>query len=100
MKNPDKIYLSSVTCMNLMKLDKALHETLIVPSNSKANFLIILAGQIIDHTSLEYLGPFQDQCIEAGHTWSIVGIGHLHSLSDHVLAYRVNPPRSLMAFAY
>lgn len=99
MKNPYKIYLSSVTCMNLMKLDKALHETLVVPPNSKANFLIILAGQVIDHTSMEYLHHFQDQCIEAGHTCAIVGMDHFRAFSDHVLAYRVNPPRSLMAFA-
>jgi carbonic anhydrase len=99
MKNPYKIYLSSVTCMNLMKLDKVLHETLVVPSNSKADFLIILAGRIIDHTSMEYLYHFQDQCIEAGNTCSIVGMDHFRSFSDHVLAYRVNPPRSLMAFA-
>lgn len=99
MKNPYKIYLSSVTCMNLMKLDKALHETLVVPANSKANFLIILAGQVIDHTSMEYLHHFQDQCIEAGHTCAIVGVDHFRAFSDHVLAYRVNPPRSLMAFA-
>lgn len=99
MKNPYKIYLSSVTCMNLMKLDKVLNETLIVPANSKANFLIILAGQVIDHTSMEYLHHFQDQCIEAGHTCAIVGMDHFRAFSDHVLAYRVNPPRSLMAFA-
>jgi len=99
MKNPYKIYLSSVTCMNLMKLDKVLNETLIVPSNSQANFLIILAGQVIDHTAMEYLHHFQDQCIEAGHTCAIVGMDHFRAFSDHVLAYRVNPPRSLMAFA-
>lgn len=99
MKNPYKIYLSSVTCMNLMKLDKALNETLVIPPNSKANFLIILAGQIIDHTAMEYLHHFQDQCIEAGHTCAIVGVDHFRAFSDHVLAYRVNPPRSLMAFA-
>jgi MFS superfamily sulfate permease-like transporter len=99
MKNPYKIYLSSVTCMNLMKLDKALNETLVVPTNSKANFLIILAGQIIDHTAMEYLHHFQDQCIEAGHTCAIVGLQHFSAFSDHVLAYRVNPPRNLMAFA-
>lgn len=99
MKNPYKIYLSSVTCMNLMKLDKALNETLFIPANSKANFLIILAGQIIDHTSMEYLHHFQDQCIAAGHTCAIVGVDHFRSFSDHVLGYRVNYPRERMAFA-
>ncbi|MDP3595555.1 MAG: SulP family inorganic anion transporter [Nitrospirota bacterium] len=99
MKNPYKIYLSSVTCMNLMKLDKALHQTLVVPTNSKANFLIILAGQVVDHTSMEYLHHFQDECIEAGHTCAIVGMDHFRAFSDHVLGYRVNNPRERMAFA-
>jgi len=98
MKNPYKIYLSSVTCMNLMKLDKALSK-IIVPPTPKANFMVIMAGQIIDHTSMEYLHHFQDQCIAGGHTCSIVGMQHFRPFSDHVLAYRVNPPRSLMAFA-
>jgi hypothetical protein len=98
MKNPYKIYLSSVTCMNLMKLDKALSK-IVVPPDSKANFMVIVAGQIIDHTAMEYLHHFQDQCIEAGHTCTIVGMQHFSAFSDHVLAYRVNHPRSLMAFA-
>lgn len=99
MKNPYKIYLSSVTCMNLIKLDKALSK-IVVPPNPKANFMVIVAGQIIDHTSMEYLHHFQDQCIEAGHTCAIVGMDHFRAFSDHVLAYRVNNPRaSLMAFA-
>ena len=99
MKNPYKIYLSSVTCMNLMRLDKALSK-IVVPPNSKANFMVIVAGHIIDHTAMEYLHHFQDQCIEAGHTCAIVGMQHFSSFSEHVLAYRVNHPRpSLMAFA-
>ena len=99
MKNPYKVYLSSVTCMNLMKLDKTLGK-IVVPPNSKANFMIILAGQIIDHTSMEYLHHFQDQCIEAGHTCAIVGMDHFRAFSDHVLSYRVNHPRhNLIAFA-
>ena len=48
MKNPYKIYLSSVTCMNLMKLDKALSQ-IVIPSNTKANYVVIMAGQVIDH---------------------------------------------------
>ena len=99
MKNPYKIYLSSVTCMNLMRPDKALSK-IVVPPNSKANFMVIVAGHIIDHTAMEYLHHFQDQCIEAGHTCTIVGMQHFSVFSEHVLAYRVNNPRpSLMAFA-
>jgi len=88
MKNPYKIYLSSVTCMNLMKLDKVLSQ-IVVPPNTKANFMVIMAGQVIDHTAMEFLHNFQDQCIEAGHTCALVGMDHFRTFSDHVLAYRV-----------
>jgi len=57
MKNPYKIYLSSATCMNLVKLDAALKK-IVVPEGSKANYMLILAGKIYDHTTMEYLHNF------------------------------------------
>jgi hypothetical protein len=60
MKGPTKIYLSSVACINLMKPDKALNETLVAPSHSKANFLIIFRGTDFAHTAMEYLRHVQD----------------------------------------
>ena len=98
MKYPYKIYLSSVTCMNLVKLDSALKNILPLP-NTKDNFMIILAGHVVDHTAMEYLYQFQDQCIEAGHNCAIVGMQHFRSFSDHVLAYRVNQSQNIIAYA-
>ena len=99
MKNPYKIYLSSATCMNLVKLDAAL-KAIVVPEGMKANYMIILAGKIVDHTTMEYLHGFQDRCIEAGHTCVLVGMEHFRGLSDHALAYRVSQvPGNLTAFA-
>jgi carbonic anhydrase len=99
MKNPYKIYLSSVTCMNLVKLDAAL-KAIVVPEGMKANYMIILAGKIVDHTTMEYLHGFQDRAIEAGHTCVLVGMEHFRGLSDHTLAYRVSQvPGNLTAFA-
>ncbi|MBI3356554.1 MAG: SulP family inorganic anion transporter, partial [Nitrospirae bacterium] len=99
MKNPYKIYLSSTTCMNLVKLDAAL-KSIAVPKGTKANYMIILAGKVVDHTAMEYLQNFQDQCIEAGHTCVLVGMNHFRGLSDHTLAYRVSQvPGNLTAFA-
>ena len=99
MKNPYKIYLSSVTCMNLVKLDAALKK-IVIPEGTKANYMIILAGKIYDHTSMEYLHNFQDRAIDAGHTCVLVGIEHFRGLSDHALAYRVSQvPGNLAAFA-
>ncbi len=99
MKNPYKIYLSSATCMNLVKLDAAL-KAIVVPEGMKANYMLILAGKIVDHTTMEYLHGFQDRCIEAGHTCVLVGMEHFRGLSDHALAYRVSQvPGNLPAFA-
>ena len=99
MKNPYKIYLSSVTCMNLVKLDAELKK-IVVPEGSKANYMLILAGKVVDHTTMEYLHNFQDRAIEAGHTCVLVGMEHFRGLSDHALAYRVSQtPGNLTAFA-
>ena len=98
MKNPYKIYLSSVTCMNLVKLDAVL-KGIVVPEGTKANYMLILAGKIIDHTTMEYLHNFQDRAIEAGHTCVLVGMEHFRGLSDHNLAYRVKATESAIAFA-
>jgi carbonic anhydrase len=99
MKNPYKIYLSSATCMNLVKLDAALKK-IVVPEGMKANYMIILAGKVVDHTTMEYLHNFQDRTIEAGHTCVLVGTEHFRGLSDHALAYRVaQVPGNVTAFA-
>ena len=98
MKNPYKIYLSSITCMNLVKLDAALKK-IVVPEGTKANYMIILAGKIIDHTTMEYLHNFQDRTIEAGHTCVLVGTDRFRGLSDHALAYRIKAQESAIAFA-
>ena len=99
MKNPYKIYLSSATCMNLVKLDAALKK-IVVPEGSKANYMLILAGKVVDHTTMEYLHNFQDRAIEGGHTCVLVGMEHFRGLSDHALAYRVSQtPENLTAFA-
>jgi len=99
MKNPYKIYLSSATCMNLVKLDAALKK-IVVPEGSKANYMLILAGKIYDHTTMEYLHNFQDRAIENGHTCVLVGMEHFRGLSDHALAYRVTQtPENLTAFS-
>ena len=98
MKNPHKIYLSSVTCMDLVKLDAALKE-IVVPEGTKANYMIILAGRIIDHTTMEYLHNFQDRAIEAGHTCVLIGMERFRGLSDHALAYRINATERAIDFA-
>jgi len=98
MKNPYKIYLSSISCMNLVKLDAVL-KGIVIPDGMKANYMLILAGKIVDHTSMEYLHTFQDRAIEAGHTCVLVGMEQFKGLSDHNLAYRVKATENAIAFA-
>jgi carbonic anhydrase len=87
-KDTYKIYLASVTCMNLVKLDKTLGK-LATPPNPGSNFMVIVLGRIIDHTSMEYLHHFRDQCIQAGHTCALVGMEEFQALSKHVLAFHM-----------
>jgi carbonic anhydrase len=85
--------------VNLVKLDAAL-KAIVIPEGMKANFMIILAGKVVDHTTMEYLHNFQDRTIEAGHTCVLAGMEHFRGLSDHALAYRVSQVTgNLTAFA-
>ncbi len=94
MKHPYKIYLSSLSCMNLMKLDAKLKAL----PNHRDNFMIILAGHVVDHTAMEYLYQFQDQHVKAGHNCVILGTQHFLSHSHHRLAYRVSQSGDAMAY--
>ena len=94
MKHPYKIYLSSLSCMNLMKLDAKLKAL----PNYRDNFMIILSGHVVDHTAMEYLHQFRDQHVKAGHNCVILGTQHFLSHSDHRLAYRVSHSDDAMAY--
>jgi hypothetical protein len=94
MKHPYKIYLSSLSCMNLMKLDAQLKA---LPDH-RDNFMIILAGHVVDHTAMEYLYQFRDQHVKAGNNCVILGTQHFLSHSDHRLAYRVSQSDDAMAY--
>jgi len=94
MKHPYKIYLSSLSCMNLMKLDAKLKAL----PNHRDNFMIILAGHVVDHTAMEYLYQFRDQHEKEGHKCVILGTQHFLSHSDHRLAYRVSQSDDAMAY--
>jgi MFS superfamily sulfate permease-like transporter len=94
MKHPYKIYLSSLSCMNLMKLDAKLKAL----PNYRDNFMIILSGHVVDHSAMEYLHQFRDQHVKAGHNCVIIGTQHFLSHSDHRLAYRVSHSDDAMAY--
>lgn len=94
MKHPYKIYLSSLSCMNLLKLDEKLKT---LPAH-RDNFMIILAGHVVDHTAMEYLHQYRDQHLKQGHNCVILGTQHFLSHSDHRLAYRVSQSDNALAY--
>lgn len=89
MSHPYKIYLSSISCMNVLKLDARLRE-LLAQVPSKHNFMLILRGHVVDHTAMEYLHHFRQCCYWAGYNCVILGDEYFVPHSSHALAYRVN----------
>lgn len=97
MRHPYKIYLSSLSCMNLMKLDAQLKAL----PDCRDNYMLILAGHVVDHSAMDYLEQFRDQQIKSGHSCVIIGTQHFLSHSSHRLAYRVirsNDAHDAMAY--
>jgi len=97
MKHPYKIYLSSVSCMNVMKLEERL-ELLLAQSQAQHTFLLIFRGYVVDHTAMEYVYYFRERCHEAGHRCVILGNERFVAHSKHALAYRVNQMHDSMAY--
>lgn len=93
MRHPYKIYLSSLSCMNLMKLDAQLKAL----PDRRDNYMIILAGHVVDHSAMAYLEQFRDQQTKSGHNCVILGTQHFLSHSSHRLAYRVIHSNDAMA---
>ena len=97
MKHPYKIYLSSVSCMNVLKLEERL-ELLLTQSQAQHTFLLIFRGYVVDHTAMEYVHYFRERCHEAGHRCVILGNERFLAHSKHALAYRVNQMHDSIAY--
>lgn len=85
------IHLSSITCTNLIKLDETFSK---IPPGCRATIIVNVSGRIIDHTSMEYLHHFQEQCVQAGHICRIAGVEKFRAFSDHALSTRMNHQRA------
>lgn len=89
LKHPYKIYLSSISCMNVLRLDARLRD-LLAHIPPKHILMLILRGHVVDHTAMEYLHDFRQYCFQAGYNCIIVGNEYFVPHSSHALAYRVN----------
>ncbi len=77
------LYLSSAICFNLLKLEEALAE---IPRHSDINLVMTLSARVLDHTTLEHLHYFQEQCFQEGRTCQIRGLEIFHRFSQHPLS--------------
>lgn len=83
--HPYKVYLSSISCMNILRLDSRLRELLAhVPPTH--NLMLILRGHVVDHTAMEYLYYFRQYCFQEGYNCMIVGSEYFVPHSTHALA--------------
>ena len=82
-----KIYLSSITSTNLIKLENVLGA---IPPDRDVSLILTQSGRLVDHSSMEYLHHFQEQCLHQGREYKIIGMENFYSFSDHPLSARMH----------
>ncbi len=82
-----RISLGSVVCFNLLPLDKLLQA---IPPFAAITLVVTESGRIIDHTAMEYLHQFREECLHAGRPFEIQGLEHFYQFSRHALSVRMH----------
>ncbi len=82
-----RISLGSVVCFNLLPLDKLLQ---VIPQGAAITLVVTESGRIIDHTAMEYLHQFREECLHAGRPFEIQGLEHFYQFSRHALSVRMH----------
>jgi len=78
--------LSSLVCFNLLPLDKLLAN---LPPKVGVTLIITESGRIIDHTAMEYLHQFEEECVRDGRVFELVGVENFIPFTRHALAARM-----------
>ncbi len=78
--------LSSLVCFNLLPLDKILAH---LPDNVGVTLTITESGRIIDHTAMEYLHQFEEECVRDGRAFELNGLENFTKFTTHSLAARM-----------
>jgi len=81
-----EITLSSLVCFNLLPLDKILAS---LPPKEGVTLIITESGRIIDHTAIEYLHQFEEECVRDGRLFELVGVENFVKFTGHALAARM-----------
>ncbi len=82
-----RISLGSVVCFNLLPLDKLLQA---IPPGAAITLVVTESGRIIDHTAMEYLQQFREECLHAGRPFEIQGLEHFYQFTRHALSVRMH----------
>lgn len=77
------VYLSSTTSFNLLKLEKHLES---IPPAADIALVFTPMAHIVDHTALEHLHYFQEQCLRKGRRCEIRGLEIFRRFSNHPLS--------------
>jgi len=83
-------HLSSCVCFNLLALEKAIHQ---VPRDADVNLVLSPAARVVDHTTMEFLHHFQEQCVHEGRKVQILGLEVFHRFSLHPLSAAIHDGR-------
>lgn len=78
--------LSSVVCFNLLPLDKILHS---LQPNAGISLVVTESVRIIDHTGMEYLHQFQEECLREGRFFELEGHENFFQFTNHSLSARM-----------
>lgn len=78
--------LSSLVCFNLLPLDKILSN---LPPETGVTLIINESGRILDHTAMEYLHQFEEECVLDGRPFTILGLENFLQFTNHSLAARI-----------
>ena len=82
-----RISLGSIVCFNLLALDKLLRT---IPPSAGITLAVTESGRIIDHTAMEYLHQFEEECVHAGRPFEIQGLDHFYQFTRHPLSVRMH----------
>ena len=82
-----EITLGSVVCFNLLPLDKLLHS---LPQEAAVTLAASESGHIIDHTAMEYLHNFQEECLQEGRAFRLMGMENYYQFTPHALSARMH----------
>ena len=82
-----RISLGSIVCFNLLALDKLLQS---IPPTTGITLAITESGRIIDHTAMEYLLQFQEECQHTNRSFNIQGMNNFYQFAEHALSARMH----------